>query len=157
MINTNNIIQDIKIAAALICGLIISVILLQFIIPQGPRHPSNLAVRVAVAQTNDKLLSLQSMDLQKIPPQQYLLSYRHNYYTVKILDAQNKELFTGEVLNQYIIPPDDYGPAVLEVKTPNNLTLYLPYFKNAKKIVFLDESGVIKLEVAVNNLSVPEK
>ena len=161
-----SILENLKIVLALVLGFVISAVLIHFIYPQtSPTPPPNLAIKTVIAQSTDLNLRLDQLNVEKINSSNYQLNLDRNYYTVKIFDDKNVELFSGKVLNKYIKFPTDYfgsnpkvDPARETVKTiiPQTLTLYLPYFKNAKRVRFLDEAGKLKLEISVNNLRLPK-
>lgn len=162
----NRIIEKIKIAGTIIVSLIITILFARYIFPQQEQTvPSNLAIKTVLAQTPNMSLTLKQIKVEVAGSVNYKLNLRENYYTFKLLDSNNKVLYQGRILNKYIIPPPDYfgsdpskAPKWREtrVEIPNTLSLNLPYFKDTKRILFVDENGVVKLEVNVNNLPLPK-
>lgn len=157
----NKIIDKLKITAALVGALVLSFILVKYLYPQTGRvAPENLAMKAVLAQTPEMNLSLKELHIQSIKSSNYLLNLDRNYYEFKMLDAKDTVIYTGKILNKYVIPPPDFVPAdkvgEMSVEIRSSFTLYLPYFKDTKKIIFYDDQGVKKLEISVNNLSLPK-
>lgn len=162
----NKIIEKIKIAAAIILSLVLSLVLSRYIFPQkGKVTPSNLAMKTVLAQSPDMSLTIKELNVEPISSSNYKLDLPQDFYIFKILDAKNNEIYEGKILNKHVIPPPDYfgsdpsqAPKTkgIRVEIPSTLTLYLPYFKDARKIIFVDENGVTKLAISVANLTIPK-
>ncbi len=157
----NKIIENLKIAVAIIGSLFLSFILVKYLYPQTGRiAPENLAIKTTLAQSPEMNLSIRSLNVEAVKSSNYLLNLDQDYYEFKMLDVKENIIYSGKVLNRYVIPPPDFMPPGKTpkgaVEIPQNLTLYLPYFKDAKKIIFFDEQGRKKLEISVNNLSLPK-
>ncbi len=156
-------IDRLKIAGSLIAGFILSIILyivlMRYLYPQrGPVPRPNFSIKTVVAQSPNMKLTLKSLNAEPVNSSNYKLHLTRNYYEVKMIDKNNKEIYTGRILNKYVIPPPDFsgGEKKVIVKIPDTLTLYLPYFKSVKRMVFLDEQGITKLEIPLDNLQAPK-
>lgn len=157
----NRILEKIKIWAAIFASLVLSFLLVKYLYPQTGRvAPENLAIKTTLAQSPEMNLSIKGLNVEAIKSSNYLLNLDRNYYEFRMYDAQENIIYSGKILNRYVIPPPDFMPPDKtpegSVEIPQTLTLYLPYFKDARKIIFFDESGNKKLEISINNLSLPK-
>ncbi len=159
--------SKLKILIAIILGLIFTTIIVAFFIPETTRMPlSHLVLKLVAHQTQSGELSLEQISLENLYPSDYKISFKENYYTIKILSKDNEELFSGQVLKKQIIPPAETGDFFetthnfvgegLTEKSIEEILVYLPYYKQAQKVIFLDEDGKEKLTVQLNDLKLPE-
>lgn len=151
-----------KIILTVIIGLVLTVSTSVYLSTSKIKPVSHAAVKVILKQTPDYLLTLKSLSGEDSYSSDYKLPVPYGYYLVKIFDNSNRELFSGKVeKNRVSFPPYDIEAkedteAVTTTLIPlNELTLILPYFKEAEKIVFYDENKSEKLQVNIDNILIP--
>ncbi|OGK24994.1 hypothetical protein A3D76_03845 [Candidatus Roizmanbacteria bacterium RIFCSPHIGHO2_02_FULL_37_9b] len=124
---------------------------------------SHAAVKVVLDQTPDYSLSLKSLSGESSYAPDYKLPIPYGYYNVKIFGDNGLALFSGKVeKNRVSFPPYEVGEkgepenAVSQLEALGEMTLLLPYFSGAKKIIFYDENNLEKLQVNIENISLPK-
>ena len=130
---------------------------------QSKNKPVNhAAIKVVLGQTPDYKLSLKSLSVEDAYSSDYKLAIPFGHYEVKIIGKNEVELFSGKVeKNKVIFPPYEIEePSDSTIKTTmeplSEITVFLSYFTHAKKVVFLDEKNIEKLQVDIENLSLPQ-
>lgn len=136
-----------------------------YFLSQSKNKPvSQAAVRVVLGQTPDYKLSLKVLSSETAYFSDYKLVVPYGYYNLKILGDKEKVLFSGRVgKNKVAFPPDEIGAEESEFSSTGvtlepltEMTLFLPFFSTAKKIVFFDENNLEKFQIDVSKLSLPK-
>ena len=121
----------------------------------GNRPAKQIAVKIIVSQTSDYILSLKSIEKIKGKYSDYKLEVPFGHYNIHIYDGKQKVLFTGKVARDKVsFPPYEILPEEKESTGERIITeplkeiiLFLPSYRNAKKIVFTDEKNQVKLVI----------
>jgi len=155
-----------KIILALTTVLVLALLTITYFISQAKNKPvSQTAVKVVLGQTPDYRLSLKVLSSEQAYFSDYKLVIPYGYYNLKILDAKENELFSGRVgKNKVSFPPDEIGSEETVISSTGasleplqEMTLYLPFFTAAEKIVFYDENNLEKFQIDVSKLSLPKE
>ena len=121
----------------------------------GFKPDKNLSVKVVINQSSDYVLSLKSFEKVKSKYSDYKLEIPFGYYNIHIYDGKQEVLFTGKVAKDKVsFPPYEILPEEKESTGERIITeplkeiiLFLPSYRNAKKIVFTDEKNQVKLVI----------
>lgn len=143
------------------------VILLVFlsIITQGSSKVVHTSLKMVFDQSVDFDLSLKDISIEDLYPVDYKLNIRSNFYTVKVINKV-KVLYTGKVNKKILTTWDIFesdsdrlifqeGKNNLIEEIPNEIILYLPYYKDAESVQIYDEYGSLKLTVNLKDYSLP--
>ena len=152
-----------KIILSILVGLILTVITTTYLAKSKVKSVSHAALEVKLNQTPDYKLSLKSLSGENSYSSDYKLPIPYGYYLVKIIGEDGAELFSGKVeKNRVTFPPyevdggDESKPTVATLEPISEMTLLLPFFSKAKKIIFLDEKNLEILEVDISKTELPE-
>lgn len=113
--------------------------------------PGGKSVKVTIKQTPTGRLVFESAAFSNSPPLDYKLNLPKNYYLVKIFNREGKELFSGKIPSQKILMPPPplpgQNPGEPIIQPLTEIVLFLPYYKNAEKIMIFNEKGTLLLEI----------
>lgn len=150
-----------KILGILLVGFALSILFYFFIIRyfyphKGSAPLKSQSIKIELKQIEHNILQLNSLKIVPIKPSNYKLNITNNYYQIFITNSQNKLIFSGKILNKFIIPPPDFSgdSNVVTVKYPENYFLYLPVYQNHKKLLITDEQGKMILEIPLDQIKV---
>lgn len=115
----------------------------------------NKAVKLVLNQTKNYKLFVKSLEVEKAKFSDYKLEIPFAYYNIHIIDNTKKIIFSGKVAKDkvsfppYEILPEGEEPSTSATSTEplSEITVFLPHYPKARKIVFLDEANLEKLVV----------
>ncbi|MBI4225719.1 hypothetical protein HY612_01260 [Candidatus Roizmanbacteria bacterium] len=154
-----------KIILISLAVLVFTTLAFAYFAPQSKNTPvSHVAIRLVLDQTPDYRLSVKTLGVENAYFSDYKLDIPFGYYNIKILGNKNVAFFSGKVAKNkvsfppYEIVPQDEGPSssVTIIEPLGQIGLFLPYFPQAKKIIFLDEKKQEKLQVDIAKLGLPK-
>lgn len=152
-----------KIISSAVIVFILTVLITTYLSKSKVKQVSHAAVKVVLDQTSDYKLSLKSLSSENAYSSDYKLTIPYGYYNVKIIGNNDKELFSGKVeKNRVSFPPyevevkEESEQSAPSFEPLNEMTLLLPYFTNAKKIIFFDENNWEKFQIDISSLVFPE-
>lgn len=141
----------------MVVSLVISSFLYQIVYPYKKTiipAAKNQSLKIILSQSSEEKLTLKSLGVVSLPPSNYQLNLTHDFYKIMMVNEKGEELFSGKVINKDIIPPPDVfetgqtgNVSGIKVDLPSSITVYLPYYKNTKQILFQDDKGILKLQI----------
>lgn len=124
---------------------------------------SHAALKVVLNQTRDYRLSLRNISGENSYSSDYKLPIPYGYYVVKIIGEDGTELFSGKVeKNRVFFPPyeidekEESKSSVTTLEPISEMTLLLPFFSGAEKIILYDQNNQEKLEVDISKIELPK-
>ena len=143
-------------------GLALATLTTNYLSKSKLKPVSHAAIKVVLNQTTDYRLSLKKLSGESSYTPDYKLTIPYGYYRVLIINENGKELFSGKVeKNKVTFPPyqmeeqKEGDEPKLTFEPLKELSLLLPYFTDAKKIIFLDEDNQLKFELDVGDVGLP--
>lgn len=106
-------------------------------------------VQITLDQDQNKELQLAEIHVRDTYPDDYKLDLSQDYYTVNLYHRDGSLLLSGKELYQDTLvssPETDGDFSTPSAKLRKKIVLYLPYYKNAQKVVISDEFNNAKLE-----------
>ncbi len=153
-----------KLILAITTGLALTLLTIGYFLPRSKNRPvSHAALKLVLEQTPDYKLIYKDLSLENSYSSDYKLEIPYGYYNFKILGGRGEVLFFGKVAkNRVHFPPYEINSQNEELSTEltvaplSDITLFLPYFTQAKKVVFFDENNVEKYQVELNEVTLPK-
>lgn len=130
-----------------------------FIRKNSTKPEYHRSVKVLIKQISENNLNLEELKVEPIySSASFNNSQLKKYYQVKLLTKNQKLLYTTQVPKQYLVSRftyPEYEPALPIVKNNTDISLYLPFYNQAEKIVIEDELGNTIMSINLKNLDIP--
>lgn len=115
------------------------------------------AIKILIKQASENQLSLEEIEvLQTYPAKSIPKQSISKYYEAKILDSKEKVLYITQVPKEYLLSRftyPEYQPVPLITKMNTDISLFLPIYPTAEKLVIENEQGNTLISVSLQNLT----
>ncbi|CAN5196028.1 hypothetical protein BH09PAT2_BH09PAT2_05060 [soil metagenome] len=112
------------------------------------------AIDIILDQTDPEAPTATSVMVIVDNPERYMITLLTHFFTVKEVDTAGTVLFEGQI-KRYKLDTIDTATGPQDVEIPESpLTMDIPYFIEARKVLILNESGTKVLEIDLGQYSI---
>ena len=128
-----------------------------FINNKNDKPEYHRSIKVLIKQISENNLNLEELKVEPIySSKSNLNSQLEKYYHVKLVTIKNKVLYNTKVPKQYLVSrftyPEYEQTAPISVQN-TDISLYLPVYQKADKIVIEDELGNTIMSINLKNIN----
>ena len=138
-------------------GILTGLGLIYFLFFHQPKPAEHKAIKLVLKQVEENKLNLTTVQLKDIfPSKENKGPYLEKYYSIKIVNKNNKPIFETKapkqsIISRFVYPGGNQNPII--VKPNEEVSLYLPVYENADKAVVTDENGNTLISINLKTIN----